>query len=875
MGNSNTTYFGEFNYFKKEVNISINGIETTIENSLCFRFTNETDDKFTEEACHPMHPCSDDGLILPIFFEDTWSVGLRTFLYIVGLLYSFLGVSIVADVFMCAIEKITSKTKTIHLSSTTPGGQRQEVEVDVWNATVANLTLMALGSSAPEILLSIIEIVGNKFEAGELGPGTIVGSAAFNLMVISAVCVSGIPKGETRRIEMIGVFAVTAFFSVFAYLWLIIVLKASSPDVIEIWEAALTFMFFPILVMIAYAADKRWFDVLCGKKGRTMDLDDQRQIELGSVGSKDSKTKAENFFRNGELDNKGMINFIRSLKANTKLSEEEASLLAASKIVESKSHSRMWYRIGAVRNITGGRKTIPNAKMNDQLKQVYDAINENPECPNLKMPEENEDNAIVEFQARSVSVLENKGVCNISIIRRGNLKNEVRVKVHTIGGSAEEKLDYEPLDEIITFAPNDTKKEISVKIIDDDQWEPDESFFVKVTILPEECNDRLTIGSKGIVEVTILNDDDPGELRFEKRGYLLKESCGNAEIGVDRKNGVDGNVSVKWRVHQKSNNTDEDEVDALDSSKTEGVISFKHGENYKIISIPIKNEYKFDKKAKLEVELYEPNGGATLGKVTKTIINISSDDESYSILHRTLVKSHLDVEGMRVDSGTWGQQLQDAMNVNGGDIENATTMDYIMHFLTFIFKIIFALIPPPSIGGGWPCFFVALGMIGIITAIVGDLATIFGCLIGLRPPVVAITFVALGTSLPDTFASKAAATGEKTADNAIGNITGSNGVNVFLGLGTPWLIASIYHAIKDTTFKVEDPSLPFSVSIFSIFAVITIVTLLLRRNLALFGKAELGGPQVPKMITSGFFVFLWLLYVLLSSLQTYEVIDGF
>ena len=44
-----------------------------------------------------------------------------------------------------------------------------------WNDTVANLTLMALGSSSPEILLSIIEIIGNNFKAGELGPGTIVG----------------------------------------------------------------------------------------------------------------------------------------------------------------------------------------------------------------------------------------------------------------------------------------------------------------------------------------------------------------------------------------------------------------------------------------------------------------------------------------------------------------------------------------------------------------------------------------------------------------------------------------------------------------------------------------------------------------------------
>lgn len=48
---------------------------------------------------------------------------------------------------------------------------------------------MALGSSAPEILLSSIEIIKEGFSAGELGPGTIVGSAAYNLFVIPAVCI--------------------------------------------------------------------------------------------------------------------------------------------------------------------------------------------------------------------------------------------------------------------------------------------------------------------------------------------------------------------------------------------------------------------------------------------------------------------------------------------------------------------------------------------------------------------------------------------------------------------------------------------------------------------------------------------------------------
>ena len=108
----------------------------------------------------------------------------------------------------------------------------------------------------------------------------------------------------------------------------------------------------------------------------------------------------------------------------------------------------------------------------------------------------------------------------------------------------------------------------------------------------------------------------------------------------------------------------------------------------------------------------------------------------------------------------------------------------------------FAFVPPPSICGGYLSFICALSMIGFLTAIIGDLASIFGCLVGLPDTVTAITFVAVGTSVPDLFASKQAAAQEKTADNSIGNVTGSNSVNVFLGMGLPWLMASIYHTAQ-------------------------------------------------------------------------------
>lgn len=93
----------------------------------------------------------------------------------------------------------------------------------------------------------------------------------------------------------------------------------------------------------------------------------------------------------------------------------------------------------------------------------------------------------------------------------------------------------------------------------------------------------------------------------------------------------------------------------------------------------------------------------------------------------------------------------------------------------------------------------------------------------------AISFVALGTSLPDTFASVSAAKQDKTADSSIGNVTGSNAVNVFLGIGIAWLVAAIYHAWHGTVFRVEAGSLASSVTIFLIGSAVALLTLQWRR----------------------------------------------
>ena len=58
-------------------------------------------------------------------------------------------------------------------------------------------------------------------------------------------------------------------------------------------------------------------------------------------------------------------------------------------------------------------------------------------------------------------------------------------------------------------------------------------------------------------------------------------------------------------------------------------------------------------------------------------------------------------------------------------------------------------------------------------------------------------------SRADTFASKTAAIGDDSADNSVGNVTGSNAVNVFLGIGIAWSIAAIYWESQGLIFEVS------------------------------------------------------------------------
>lgn len=181
--------------------------------------------------------------------------GTLGFAYLVCLIYLFFGIAIISDIFMEAIEEITSEVKAEEFWDKETN-QPVFVEKPVWNATVANLTLMALGSSAPEILLSVIgTCMDLEAEPPELGPSTIVGSAAFNLLIISGLSIMAVDE-TPKKIYDLGVFAVTSIASLWAYIWIFICLSVNTPGYVTLSEGWWTLIYCFFLIIFAYTADR-------------------------------------------------------------------------------------------------------------------------------------------------------------------------------------------------------------------------------------------------------------------------------------------------------------------------------------------------------------------------------------------------------------------------------------------------------------------------------------------------------------------------------------------------------------------------------------------------------------------------------------------
>lgn len=427
-----------------------------------------------------------------------------------------------------------------------------------------------------------------------------------------------------------------------------------------------------------------------------------------------------------------------------------------------------------MRQLTGGKRVVPKnvGKASDYVSKLptLDELHETPE---------------VNFASGEYSVLESGGMIAVSVVRLP-AKGPFTVKYSTEGVTATAGEDFEAVAGTLEFKDGEEEKEIRIKIKDDDEVEDDETFMVKIA----EPSVGI-IGPFASTTVTIIDDDEPGEIGIKEKNVSVTvlEKEEKAHVMVSRMNGSAGPISCDYKT------TAGTAVEGTDYKPATGTLTFEAGQISKKVDVTIIDTGAYEKNATFTVELTNFKGPETRSKgfadhKTTATVTIVHDAAAKEMVDNVTKMMNMNMEQYNVGSSSWGGQFTEALEIGCEDGETPSTGDYVMHYITVPWKLVFAIIPPTTYGGGWVCFFAALVMVGVTTIIIGDIAALFGCVYGLDKATTAITFVALGTSLPDTFASKSAAVGDDTADAAIGNVTGSNAVNVFLGLGLPWMIAA-------------------------------------------------------------------------------------
>jgi sodium/potassium/calcium exchanger 1 len=148
--------------------------------------------------------------------------------YGIGVLYMFLALAIVCDEFFVPALEEMSSIRHMNLSM-----------------DVAGATLMAAGGSAPELFASLF----GTFTESEIGFGTIIGSAVFNVLFVIAMC--SIFSKELLRLTWWPLFR-DSFVYTIGLLVLAIFVGVTTPEEIVLWEACVLLSMYFIYIAIMY-----------------------------------------------------------------------------------------------------------------------------------------------------------------------------------------------------------------------------------------------------------------------------------------------------------------------------------------------------------------------------------------------------------------------------------------------------------------------------------------------------------------------------------------------------------------------------------------------------------------------------------------------
>ncbi|MCL1470541.1 FG-GAP-like repeat-containing protein [Argonema antarcticum] len=243
----------------------------------------------------------------------------------------------------------------------------------------------------------------------------------------------------------------------------------------------------------------------------------------------------------------------------------------------------------------------------------------------------------------------NSGITPITftVIRSGSIDAASKVDF-AIGGTATNNSDYNNISGTsgatsttgtITFAAGETQKTITMNIVGDTAFEPEETVIVNLSN-PVAPGQTPTISN--VSATTTVNNDDtqpqPGTLQFSAANFSVPEGNSGGFVNatavtVNRTGGSSGAVSVQARVNLNNpgtaNNPGSPNPNDYNNNIFPITVNFADGDTAaKTVVIPINGDTTVEPDETVNLELISGSvtGGATIGTQNTAILTISNDD---------------------------------------------------------------------------------------------------------------------------------------------------------------------------------------------------------------------------------------------------------
>jgi hypothetical protein len=209
--------------------------------------------------------------------------------------------------------------------------------------------------------------------------------------------------------------------------------------------------------------------------------------QLGSPGGVDNlgmktfdEEEMNDDVREFEEHRREYIQLLRDLrKKHPDLDMRAIEALAREELANSGPKSRAFYRIQATRKLTGGSNLAKKAM--DRATSDLSQVVASPSVPDSRLGV-SEGKIRIYFDPGHYTVMENVGEFAASVRRDGgDVTQSVQVDYKTEDGSANAGTDYIAVQGTLTFLPGETLKTFNVCVIDDDVFEEDEHFYIRLS----------------------------------------------------------------------------------------------------------------------------------------------------------------------------------------------------------------------------------------------------------------------------------------------------------------------------------------------------------------------------------------------------------